>query len=83
MGSIPLAQRFILESLKVLKPGMSSVPFIFSLTGGVGIHFVQITLSSLTSSWEIGENTIWRKKDVEKVTQDARRLGYMVITQTI
>lgn len=41
IGSVGLGQRFILDSLAALKPG------------GVAVHFVDITLSSLTDTYEV------------------------------
>jgi len=66
LGSVSLAQRFVINSLEVLKPG------------GIAVHFIELTLSSNVDTFEVGKTTVWRKRDIEQVVRDAQILGYHV-----
>jgi len=50
VGSISLGQRFIMNSMDILKPG------------GLSIHSMEFTLSSLEDTVETGSTVLWRKK---------------------
>jgi hypothetical protein len=66
VGSISLGQRFVINSLDVLKPG------------GIAIHSMEFTLSSLDETYETGRTVFWRKRDVEQVVRDLDILGHEV-----
>lgn len=71
--SVSLGHRFVLNSLEALKPG------------GVAVHYITITLSSLSRHFELsgsGGITVWTKTDVELLMRDARLLGYHVFPST-
>lgn len=55
VGSIPLGQRFAINSMELLKPG------------GAAVHTTEFTLSSLDKTLEKGNTVLWRKKDAEQL----------------
>jgi|TARA_B110000977_G_scaffold26623_1_gene33262 2-polyprenyl-3-methyl-5-hydroxy-6-metoxy-1,4-benzoquinol methylase len=64
VGSISLGNRFVLNSMDLLKPG------------GVAIHTTEFTLSSLDDTLERGGTVLWRKKDLEQLRDDLIHVGY-------
>ena len=64
VGSISLGQRFVINSMDLLKPG------------GAAVHTTEFTLSSLQDTLERGNTVLWRKKDLEQLRDDLRHLGY-------
>jgi hypothetical protein len=61
-----LIRRFIINSLDLLK------------AGGVAVHTMEFTLSSLDKTIETGGTVLWRKKDIEQLVRDLEILGYKV-----
>jgi hypothetical protein len=59
-------RRFIISSLDLLK------------AGGVAVHTMEFTLSSLDKTLETGSTVLWRKKDIEQLVRDLKILGYKV-----
>ena len=66
VGSISLGQRVVLNSLQLLKPG------------GIAVHTVEFNVASLTTTTEERMTSIWRKSDMERLSQDVERLGYQM-----
>ncbi|KAJ1551589.1 hypothetical protein HK096_007610 [Nowakowskiella sp. JEL0078] len=66
VGSILLGQRFILNSMDLLKPG------------GVAIHTTEFTLSSTGNTVDSGVTVLWRKQDIEYLAQALIILGFDV-----
>jgi hypothetical protein len=64
VGSISLGHRFALESIELLK------------AGGVGVHTVEFTLSSLDTTIERGDTVLWRQADIQRLYLDYGKLGY-------
>ena len=64
VGSISLGHQFALESMELLKPG------------GVGVHTVEFTLSSLDTTIEQGDTVLWRQADMQRLYEDFGALGY-------
>ncbi|KAJ3119227.1 hypothetical protein HK098_005672 [Nowakowskiella sp. JEL0407] len=67
VGSIFLGQRFIVESLALLKPG------------GYAFHTTEFTLSSIANTVDSGITVLWRKPDVEYLVHALQVLGYEVM----
>lgn len=66
VGSITLGKRFLVNVMDVLKPG------------GVSIHTTELNLSSLDRTIEAGGSVIFRKKDLDDVSNALRILGHEV-----
>ncbi|KAI8802864.1 hypothetical protein BJ742DRAFT_831721 [Cladochytrium replicatum] len=66
IGSILLGQRFIMNSLDMLRPG------------GVAMHSFEFTLSSDSRTVDHGSFVLWRKRDVERLAASLRELRYEV-----
>lgn len=56
----------MLDSLTLLKPG------------GVAFHTVEFQLASLDTTVEHPGESVWRKKDMEKLIAEAKRRAYIV-----
>ncbi|KAJ3119226.1 hypothetical protein HK098_005671 [Nowakowskiella sp. JEL0407] len=67
VGTIFLGQRFIVDSLSLLKPG------------GYAIHTTEFTLSSVASTVDSGITVLWRKPDIEYLVKSLKVLGYEVL----
>ncbi len=61
VGSLDLAHKFVLDSMRLLKPG------------GVAVHTTEINCSSNIDTIGEGDNVIWRRRDIEQLS-DALRL---------
>ena len=66
VGSIEKGIAAVLNSVKLLKPG------------GVAIHTVEFNLWSEEETLLSENESIWRKKDMEKLIAAARKAGYIV-----
>jgi len=66
VGSIKLGQQAVLDSLTLLKPG------------GVAFHTVEFQLASLETTVEHPGESVWRKKDMERLIAEAKRRAYIV-----
>ncbi|UJR12410.1 hypothetical protein I4U23_016587 [Adineta vaga] len=66
IGSITLGMRFIIDAMATVKPG------------GMAIHTLEFTISSLEETIEEGHTVIWSKRDVLRLKRDLTLLGYSV-----
>jgi hypothetical protein len=66
IGSITLGMRFVLNAMTTVKPG------------GIAIHTMEFTLSSLDQTIEEGSTVFWRKGDILRLKHDLTHLGYIV-----
>jgi SAM-dependent methyltransferase len=64
LGSIALGERFVYESLRYLKPG------------GVAVHTTEYNLSSNWFTTTRGHAVIFRRRDIERIARNVRRLGF-------
>ncbi|KAI9023171.1 hypothetical protein DFJ74DRAFT_643101 [Hyaloraphidium curvatum] len=64
VGSILLGQRFLMNTMDLLRPG------------GISIHTVEFTLSDLEDTVEEGPTVLWRKKDIEAANAALTALGH-------
>jgi hypothetical protein len=64
VGSISLGQRFVINSMDLLKPG------------GAAVHTTEFTLSSVEDTLERGNTVLWRKKDLVQLRDDLKHVGY-------
>jgi hypothetical protein len=66
LGSLPLGEQFILDSLKYLKPG------------GVAVHTTDYNLHSNTDTVTEGPEVIYRMCDLQAIAAKLRRKGYQI-----
>ena len=58
-----LGEKFILESLKYLRPG------------GIAVHTTEYNLSSNFFTLSRGQTVLYRRRDVERIATNLRQLG--------
>jgi len=66
LGTMPLGEQFIFESLKYLKPG------------GVAVHTTEFNLQSNIFTLTQGPTVLFRKRDIQKIAINLRRRGYRI-----
>jgi hypothetical protein len=66
LGTLKDGEEFILNSLKTLKPG------------GIAVHTTEYNVSSNSDTVVSGSTVIYRRKDIERIVQRAKQLGYRV-----
>lgn len=67
IGTISSGMKFFAESLKLLKPG------------GIAVHTTELNLTSNTDTIDNNKVTVlFRKRDIEKMRRNAKKLGYDV-----
>lgn len=66
LGSIKLGAKFLLESLKYLKPG------------GVAVHTVEYNVKSRWATLSQGPTVLFRKRDLRRLGAVIRRSGYAI-----
>lgn len=64
LGSLAAGRRFVLESLKLLKPG------------GVAVHTTELNVSSTWRTVRRGHTVLYRRSDIEALAQELRRQGH-------
>jgi len=64
LGSMALGERFVYESLRYLKPG------------GVAVHTTEYNLSSNWFTYTRGHSVIFRRRDIERIARNVRRMGF-------
>lgn len=64
LGTMAAGERFLFESLEYLKPG------------GVAVHTTEYNVESNTRTKFFGRNTIFRRRDVERIRRELVRRGY-------
>jgi hypothetical protein len=62
VGSLDLASRFVVDSMRLLKPG------------GVAVHTTEINCSSNEETIEVGDNVIFRRRDIEALNDRLRQI---------
>lgn len=66
LGTLGLGERFIFESLKLLKPG------------GWAVHTTEFNLSSNQDTVQSGHTVLFRKKDIQGIARRLRSLGHKI-----
>jgi hypothetical protein len=76
VGSISLGQRYIAFLILILRFIINSLDLLKA--GGVAVHTMEFTLSSLDNTIETGGTVLWRKQDIEQLVSDLKILGYKI-----
>lgn len=63
LGSLEAGLQFLIDSLDCLKPG------------GIAVHTTEFNVSSNEDTLEVGENVLYRKRDIEALDYRLRKLG--------
>lgn len=66
LGTMELGEKFVVESLKYLRPG------------GVAVHTTELNLSPDHSTLFEGPTVLFRRSDIERIGMDLRRRGHEI-----